>query len=266
MLEMDFIKPIKALDAERVPFCIATIVDGRGSIPQIVGAKAIFTRAGLHHGTVGGGRIEANVAETARALLDSGDGPTQFMRWNLQRDLGMTCGGEVAVFFEIFGPRTDWSILVFGAGHISQKLCRFLAELDCRVTCVDTRAEWLDRFGDATRVETRLVEDYVDGIEDMTEGAYVIVMTKGHETDQPILEALSRSNITPAYLGVIGSNSKARLLARDLRAAGVAPDFIDRMTCPIGDKVGNNTPAEISFGIVSQILQHRREMTADPRT
>ncbi len=262
MLDLDLFEPMNALLTSRAHFCVVTIVDGRGSIPQIIGAKAIFTRDGLVHGTVGGGRLEAKITEEAQALLAGGiSEPTQFLRWSLRKDVGMTCGGDVALFFELHGPRTEWPIVVFGAGHISQKLCRLLAELDCQVTCFDTRAQWLDLFKDDERIETHLVENYSDGIDSIEPGAYVIIVTKGHETDLPILEALSRSEIPLPYLGVIGSDSKARKVKRDLREAGVSPEFVSHMICPIGDKVGNNTPTEISFGIVSQVLRHRRQQS-----
>ncbi len=259
MLDLELIDAMRGLETAGTPFCVATIVDARGSVPQVVGARALFTAAGLCHGTVGGGRLEARVAEEARALIEDGGEPTRFVRWNIQRDLGMTCGGEVALFLEVHGAASDWSIVVFGAGHVAQKLCRFLAELDCRVTCIDTRSEWLERLAGTARVEPRRVERYRDGIEAVADGSYVIVMTGGHHSDLPILEALARSEARPAFLGVIGSDSKARVLARDLRAAGVAGEFIERIICPIGDKLGNNTPAEISFGIVAQLLRHRRQ-------
>jgi xanthine/CO dehydrogenase XdhC/CoxF family maturation factor len=59
MLDRSFIRQIESLQHEGIPFCVATIVDAHGSIPQIVGARAIFTRKGLAHGTVGGGTLEA---------------------------------------------------------------------------------------------------------------------------------------------------------------------------------------------------------------
>ena len=42
--------------------------------------------------------------------------------------------------------RNDWHIVVFGAGHVSQALIRLLLTLDCRVTCLDSRSQWLDRL------------------------------------------------------------------------------------------------------------------------
>ena len=43
--------------------------------------------------------------------------------WNLQRDIGMTCGGLVKLFFEVYN-RNDWHVVVFGAGHVAQALVK----------------------------------------------------------------------------------------------------------------------------------------------
>ena len=142
MLSTGFLKGIEELRCDNVAFCVVTIVDGRGSLPQVIGAKAIFTKDGLEFGTGGGGSIEARCQEKAIALLqDDRTVDSHFQKWNLQKDVGMTCGGEVALYFEVYRPEQPWRIVIFGAGHVSQKLCRFLAELDCHVVCVDTTCD-----------------------------------------------------------------------------------------------------------------------------
>jgi len=77
------------------PFCIVTVADARGSIPQEIGAKAIFGRDGLICGTVGGGRIEVYAGDRSRVLLQSStDSQPQLERVNLMKDVGMTCAGK----------------------------------------------------------------------------------------------------------------------------------------------------------------------------
>ena len=175
MLDRSFIRQIESLQHEGIPFCVVTIVDARGSIPQIVGARAIFTGKGLAHGTVGGGTLEATCQKKALELID-GDAvagakavSTHFQRYNLQKDLGMTCGGELALFFEVHRQELRWNIVIFGAGHVAQTLCRFLAELDCHVVCVDTRAEWLERLPRSDKLEACRVGNYCDGVDRQVE-------------------------------------------------------------------------------------------------
>ncbi len=258
MLDRAFLRQVERLQNEGVPFCVATVVDARGSIPQIVGARAVFTAEGLAHGTVGGGTLEAICQTRAGELLQQSDAVSNlFQRYNLQRDLGMTCGGEVALYFEVHRSELHWNIVLFGAGHVAQTLCRFLVELDCRVVCVDTRAEWLERLPRSDKLEACRVADYCDGIERIVPGADVILMTTGHRTDLPILKEIEKRKLRMAHLGVIGSDAKSAIMRRELARDGLPGAFIDSIVCPLGEKLGNNTPAEIAVGIVSRLLRLR---------
>lgn len=263
MLDRSFIRQLETLQQQGVPFCMVTIVDARGSIPQVTGARAMFTAQGLAHGTVGGGTLEASCQKKALELIENCKlgsdraAMTHFQRYNLQKDLGMTCGGELALFYEVHRPELAWNIVIFGAGHVAQTLCRFLVELDCQVVCVDTRAEWLERLPGSDKLQACRVGDYCDGIDRIVPGADVILMTMGHGSDMPILKAIEKRKILIAHLGVIGSDAKSGIVRRQLAADGLPREFIDRIVCPLGDKVGDNTPAQVAVGIVSQLLRLR---------
>ncbi len=262
MLHFEFTEKVRELSEQNASFCTAIVVEKRGSIPQIVGAKAIFSPEGRVFGTVGGGRIELQCQNTASELLTTfSTERTRFRRWNLRKDIGMTCAGEISIFFEVHRPEFAWQVVVFGAGHVSQTLCRLLIELDCHVTCIDTRADWLDKLPSHRRLEKKLVETYTDGISELSDQSAIIIMTKGHSFDLPILRGIEESCVATSYLGVIGSISKAATLKRDLLESGASAKFADRIICPVGDKIGNNTPAEISFGIISQLLRKRTNET-----
>ena len=163
----------------------------------------------------------------------------------------------MTLFYEVFRPDPVWQVVVFGAGHISQRLCRFLTELDCRVICVDTRPEWLERLPRSDKLERRLVNAYSDGVEAVTPGAFVFVLTMGHSTDLPVLEALSQSRVKTAFIGVVGSDSKAATMRRALRERGLSDEFIGHIHCPVGEKIGNNTPAEIAVSMLAQLIRIR---------
>lgn len=263
MHDSAFLDESSRLQREGIAYCMVTIVDARGSIPQETGAGALFGADGLLFGTIGGGRLEARCAEQARELLASRAGArTRFERLNLMRDLGMTCAGEVTLYYETHHPENGWNIAVFGAGHVSQKLCRFLVELDCRTVCIDTREDWLARLPRSDRLEPRRVARFADGVETVRDGTVVLIMTMGHLTDLPILEALALKQVRTPYLGVIGSDSKAVILRRQLRKAGLEQQFIDGIVCPMGEKIGGNTPAEIAVGVLCQLVRQRRRSMA----
>jgi len=262
MYDKRFVTELTHLQHAETPYCTVTIVDARGSIPQEVGASAIFGSEGLLFGTIGGGRVELRCAEQAREMLSQRSGArTRFERLNLHRDVGMTCAGEVALYYELHHPQDHWNIVVFGAGHVSQKLCRFLVELDCRTVCVDTRIEWLAQLPKSDGLEIRHVPSFVEGVDSVRHGAAVVVMTMGHATDAPILEALSRREAAIPFLGVIGSASKAAIMRRHLLRTGISQTFVDSISCPIGEKLGDNTPAEIAAAVLSELVRVRHKST-----
>jgi xanthine dehydrogenase accessory factor len=221
----------------------------------------IVTTKRLTFGTVGGGRIEAKAIDQARTMLAPGSPNTLFVNWNLQNDVKMTCGGAVKLFFERFATEA-WPIAIFGAGHIAQALVRTLLNLDCRITCFDARPEWIARLPQSPRLERVCADDLASRIATLPVGACVLLMTKGHSTDTPILiEALRRGSDFP-YVGVIGSDAKRAALRRGILESGIEPHAFDAVHCPMGLDFGTNHPYEIALSIVAQLLQVRDQLRA----
>jgi xanthine dehydrogenase accessory factor len=236
-------------------FVTVTLVDIRGSAPQIIGAKAVVTRSGIEGGTVGGGKIEAAAIEYALELLANEKQHAELVTWNLQTDIGMTCGGEVKLFFDVYA-QAAWPIVIFGAGHIAQALVRLLLNLDCLITCIDTRSDWLGKLPDDNKLNKICTENPSELVSIQPQNAYFVLMSKGHATDLPVLAEILSSRNAP-YLGVIGSPQKASVLRRDLSSQGLTTEKIESFYCPIGLPIGNNTPAEIAISIAAQLLQQR---------
>ena len=253
---MTFFEEQSALLETGTPFVAVTVVDTLGSTPQDRGAKMLVTIEGRHFGTVGGGKIEARAIEEAKRLLIDDTAPkTSFYQWSLEKDIGMTCGGIVRVYFEAFNV-TRWNIVVFGAGHVANALLDTLLKLDCRVTCYDTREEWLSRLPVSPKLTKVLSTDLPSEVAKIPEGSFVILMTMGHTTDKPILIEILRTREFP-YLGVIGSNAKAKRLRQDILDAGLGDERTRAFFCPIGLEVGSNHPQEIAISVAAQLLQIR---------
>ncbi len=239
-----------------IPFVTVTLLEIRGSAPQINGAKALITTNGLEWGTVGGGKIEAAAINFAQETLKTHRGTTcKLVKWNLQTDIGMTCGGEVKLFFEIHN-KGEWNIAVFGAGHVAQALIPMLMQLHCRVTCVDSRTEWIAKLPDHPKINKLSPDDPVSLVAQFPPQTFFVLISKGHAADLPVLAEILSSRDAP-YIGVIGSQQKAKVLTRELNAIGISTEKQKAYVCPIGLPVGNNTPAEISFSIVAQLIQRR---------
>lgn len=257
MHDPDYLKQYQTLVDAGVPFVSVTMVESIGSTPQDAGSKLLVTEEGRHHGTVGGGRVEAKAIEHALTMLGdtSEGGETDLVEWNLQKDVGMTCGGTVKLYFESVNHQV-WRIVIFGAGHVTQALVKLLTHLPCRVTCIDPREEWLDKLPKAANVEVVRTDDPPSKVQLLPEDAYVISMTRGHVTDLPVLVEIFKQNRSFPFLGVIGSKSKAAVLRRELADAGIA-ESQQVFHCPLGLPIGTNHPAEIAISIAAQLLEVR---------
>jgi xanthine dehydrogenase accessory factor len=261
MNKPDYHHTLLRLLSERRPCVSVTLVDTKGSAPQDIGARAIFSKDDLLFGTVGGGKIENYCHEFSKELLSADDLEDThiFKTWNLQKDIGMTCGGVVSLFFEVYSPGHDWNITIFGAGHVSQELCRSLIRLDCNINCIDSRREWLDKLPDDYKLKKICHANPKDCLDELDKKSFLIFMTKGHATDLPILErALAEFNFP--YLGVIGSNAKLMVLRKELLENGLSAARSEQFICPIGEPIGNNQPAEIALSIIAQLLKIRDEV------
>jgi xanthine dehydrogenase accessory factor len=237
---------------------VVTVIGARGSIPTDAGAKMLVTADGLQLGTVGGGKIESRAIAEAQAILGEAAAPIcQTRCWNLQRDIGMTCGGEMTLLFEVEKAEATWRIFIFGAGHVSQALVPVLATLSCRITVFDVREDWLDRLPALENVATRWVENFEDGVEEITPGGFALAITKGHATDLPVLREIFRKFGNLPFVGAIGSRSKRAVMERELRESEISQEKIDSLVCPLGLPIGSNSPEEIAISIVAQLLELR---------
>ncbi|HUP49223.1 MAG TPA: xanthine dehydrogenase accessory protein XdhC [Thermoanaerobaculia bacterium] len=259
-----FFEALNELAASARPFVAVTVVDTVGSTPQDRGSKMLVTTAGRHFGTVGGGKIEARaIAEAQRLLSDASLPKTEFFQWSLNKDIGMTCGGMVRVYFELFNA-TRWNIVVFGAGHVAQCVVDLLVRLDCRVTCIDHRPEWLEKIAESSKLTKIQSSDMPAEVARIAEGSFVVLMTMGHTTDKPILIEILRTRRFP-YVGVIGSNAKARRLRQDIAEAGLPEEMQRAFHCPIGLSIGSDAPQEIAVSVAAQLLQERDRLQEEVR-
>jgi len=239
------------------PFVTVSIVDSHGSTPADVGSRMIVTDNGLDFGTVGGGRIEEQAIQEAQRLLKE-KGATSFCDWSLKADVGMTCGGRVKLYFEAWNV-SPWRIVIFGAGHVTQALARLLETLPCQVTCIDPRRDWIEKLPGGIR---GVVDDApASRVDNLADDSFVLCMTKGHQSDLPVLQRIFQTSRTFPYLGVIGSRAKAAVLRKELVEAGIAPKKLI-FHCPVGlldgdSPIGSHHPSEIAVSITAQLIQAR---------
>lgn len=255
-----WIATLAALAEAGTPAVLVTVVEVKGSAPREAGAKMVVTRESSQ-GTIGGGHLELKAIELAREQLAAQVGPpaaeaTPILRsFALGPSLGQCCGGEATLLFEPVLP-PPFHVALFGAGHVGKALVKLLADLPCRVTWIDSRAEAFpaEMPSNAAVELTDLPEDEVAAL---AHESYVLVMTHSHALDLRIVErALRRPDLR--YVGLIGSETKRARFVKRLALRGLAPEEIARLTCPIGiEGIAGKRPAEIAIAVAAQLLQLR---------
>ncbi len=145
-------------------------------------------------------------------------------------------------------------VWLYGAGHVGQAVARLLSELPFDLTWIDSRAELFPGEG-APAARMVCTPDPAARVAEAPAGARHLIMTHSHALDFELCRrVLARGDF--AWLGLIGSKSKAARFRGRLLRAGCAPAAVARLVCPIGiDGVTSKWPAAIGIAVAAQLLQ-----------
>jgi xanthine dehydrogenase accessory factor len=137
-------------------------------------------------------------------------------------------------------------LLLFGAGHVGQAIARAFAPLPFRLDWHDSRPE-AAAPGVAIKDEARLIQLAGEaGPDDL-----VLILTHNHDLDYQLTRAALSAG--PAYVGLIGSQTKKTRFLRRLTEDGVDAA---RLTCPIGiPGVKSKAPDVIAVSVAAQLLE-----------
>ncbi|NLL17721.1 MAG: XdhC family protein [Clostridia bacterium] len=168
-----------------------------------------------------------------------------------------TSAGTMEVFIQPVTPPN--SLLILGAGYIAQALVASAGELDFEITVVDDRADFANPAKlPGARVIcnkfTKALENYP-----VTENTYIVIVTRGHRYDAECLRQVISS--PAAYIGMIGSRRRTRLLLRQLEEEGYPREELAKVKTPIGLDIGGETPGEIAISILAEIILKKRKGT-----
>ncbi|MEN9704297.1 MAG: hypothetical protein RLZZ393_176 [Pseudomonadota bacterium] len=148
-------------------------------------------------------------------------------------------------------------LVVVGAVHIAEFLCRMARIAGYQVTVVDPRAAFLrpERFPDV-----RLVGDWprqaFDALRPDARTA-VVLLTHDPKIDDPALESVLPG---PAfYVGALGSTRTHARRVERLAGQGLPASQLARIHGPAGLPVGARTPAEIAISVLAQMTQVLRQ-------
>jgi xanthine dehydrogenase accessory factor len=277
---------------------LCAVVKTRGSTPQAPGALLLVDQAMKTGGTLGGGCVEAEVRKQAFELLGAGQARLLSFQLDhdFGWDDGLICGGGMDVAVAPIRDRQETApfrqalenisagkpvsiplrvlqeeqlveyrvnieaeptLLIAGAGHVGTALATMAVDLEFKVVVVDDRAD----FANAQRLPAPIqpiAADIEQTLRDFPIDAatYVVIVTRGHNHDE---QALSGVIDSPAkYIGMIGSRRKVKLIFDDLKAAGVAPELLERVHAPIGVGINAVTVPEIAVSIAAELIATRR--------
>jgi xanthine dehydrogenase accessory factor len=257
---VDWLEAVGSLREEGRPGVLATVVSVRGHAPREAGAKMVVAPDATWD-SVGGGNLEAEVIDRARAMIAEGAGLPETLAFALNEHVAnrhgrQCCGGEVQVLLEPLN--VDPVVAIFGLGHVGYELARVLSRLRVRLHLVDSRAAQLDplRLADVTAGPAAVVVHHAPAPETalraLPAGAHVYIMTHDHAEDFLLCDAaLHRGDLD---VGLIGSAAKWARFRRRLLAEG--HDDVDSIRCPVGlPGIAGKAPAAIAVSIAAELLE-----------
>ncbi|WKY47141.1 XdhC/CoxI family protein [Eubacteriaceae bacterium ES3] len=248
-------------------FVLAEVLETVGSTPRKRGAYMIMDKEQNFYGTVGGGKLEAEVQ--ARCPLVMEDKKTQDFDFSLtpadQQGIDMQCGGDAKVRIAYIDAHNtpdfgqEWlsfnKVYIFGGGHVGLEVEKMLAYIGFKTTVIDDRKEFVNRQRFPKAGDVKLVKDFssaFDGL-DCDENTYLVIVTRGHSWDYEVLKRALQEKV--AYIGMIGSKRKNKTIFDRLREEGVTEDMLKQVHAPIGLSIGAETPEEIAVSIAAEIIQ-----------
>lgn len=237
---------------------LVTQIDDRGSSPRSRGTKMVVTLDKVVE-SLGGGNLEYDAVSYARELIHQGVDGVFEKPYTLNSSVGQCCGGEVRVLFEVFNASLV-QLYLFGAGHVAQALVPILAGLGFNVHWIDDRDELFTHSipPGVNRVE----RDPVDVAASLPRRAWSLIMTHDHQLDFELV--LAALNCEFDYLGMIGSNTKARRFMQRLDQRGIAEFDKARIDTPIGlPDLKTKTPTEIAVSIAADLMYKRQQHSSD---
>lgn len=250
---------------------LVTVDAVQGSGPREVGAwMAVFADRIIN--TIGGGHLELQAIEHAKALLNGNLPPSDdavLKRYALGPALGQCCGGVVHLRYMYASLRdlpelklrlqpSGKSVALFGGGHVGKALIKVLASLPMRVVWIDSRNEI---FPDT--IPLNVVCEHSDPVQaavaDLPPQSAVLIMSFSHAEDLDVVAAClkrQRDHNDLRYVGLIGSKTKWATFRHRLEARGFTEKELAFITCPIGvPGITGKEPEVIAVAVAAQLLQ-----------
>jgi xanthine dehydrogenase accessory factor len=251
MEDMALYEEIIRLKNGEQPATLVTLIRSTGSTPRKAGAKMLVRSDGSIQGTIGGGRLEAEVIRQALETVEEGRPRTA--EFDLTDDFGHACGGRLMLYLEPINPRPH--LVIFGAGHIGRTLAQLAHQSGFYVTVVEENRQ----RPPLECADETIFCPFEEAFARLKCGkrSAIAVVTSEHERDFSVVRAAL--NTEAGFIGMLGSRRKRAALMEYLRRDGLSDDQLGRVTSPIGLDIGAQTPSEIAVSVVAQLISFRRQ-------
>jgi xanthine dehydrogenase accessory factor len=245
---MDVYRKIGELSTEGRTAALCTIVSTEGSTPRKAGSKMVVTGKMTTFGSVGGGKIEQQVIADATECIASGH--TLLKEYSSGEDNDMHCYGKCSIFIDPLP--NNYSLYIFGAGHVGQALAKIAGNYGFRINLIDHREELINKL-DIEGVNNHCME-YEDAIAELAfdKRTFIVVCTPSHDWDEAV--SLGCANKPHAYLGMIGSKKKVSLAKEFFLKEGMKEEVLNNIDMPIGVPINCETPEEIAISILARLI------------
>ena len=242
---------IHEMRASGKPFAIATVVETVGSVSAKTSSKAVIDEQGrVVAGWVGGGCAESATCSQALDCIESGE--TAILEIDLDDEMlgaGMPCGGHMRVYVEpVLARSTLW---IMGHGRVAECLCSMGDMLGLEVVVNDPVVD-REHYPAASRLVTNDPE-YAELTPQRDD--FVVIATQHKGDHESMKQALASE---AAYIALIASRKRSRLVLDYLRDEGFSEDDLARVMAPSGIDLGARTPEEIALCVISEIVLVRR--------
>lgn len=246
-------------------YVLVTLLATAGSTPRDGGTKMVVCDDQTFD-TIGGGHLEFESIKQARSLLLENNTQQKIEHYPLSSKLGQCCGGATNVLFEVFTQHTQ-HMAIFGVGHVANALVPILEQLPLQISWIDNRQELLDEVEQGSlpsNVQLIFAEQPEKSISTLPANTFVMVMTHNHQLDFDIVEAaLARPDLE--YIGMIGSDTKARRFRTRLQHKSWSEQDINRLVSPVGLlTIPGKRPIEVAVSMAAQVIQLLDTESASP--
>ncbi len=197
---------------------------------------------------------------------------TELAKRQSKRTWGITKDFEIAWADTALAPNLGWryretvsppcALWIAGAGHIAQAVAPLALGLDFTVTVFDDRPALANHGFFPAGVAFHVGDwEKMLSLPLSANGTFGLVVTRGHRHDALVLRHWITRDF--AFLGMIGSQRKARTIREHFRAEKIGGEgALAKLSCPVGVNIAASSVPEIAVSIVAQYIDQRSAYVA----